>query len=176
MNIKKTKISLRYTKYIFLKWNCHRHHQLQSATLQQYYTHQVQNRHMMINTIAKEKWAEKLCWQESSNSRPCAPLIRASDSSVFLSLPANPAPWYSGWVVGLLAAVAIFTWQGFKSGMFKSISIQTAASHGLDYSTALPVPAKEKKLLSTPTQTMEFLFLSKLHDQNNPYLSAFCRL
>ena len=58
---------------IFLIRNYDRHHQLQSATLQQYCAHQVQIRHMMIlniNIILIEgKTARKLCWQWGSGFR-----------------------------------------------------------------------------------------------------------
>ena len=64
-----------------------------------------------------------------------------SNSSVLCSLLDDPAPWCSGWVVPTNSwSGHHFTVARIRTLPFKGISIQTAASHGFDYSMAEPAP------------------------------------
>ena len=117
--------------------------QLKSATLKSITSQQAWTGTWKWSTLKRIKTKRQhLLW--GSNPPPCAPLM-ASDYSWLHSLPAFQRP---GIVAERLNYSTGTLWRSPFCGLEWSRDqhpvlsfTQTAASHGLDYSTALPVPA-----------------------------------
>ena len=89
-----------------------------------------------------------------SNPQPCALQFDASSGSSGLVLPASGAlvQWLSGRTCAWAPSGRSFhAWSDPDLTQF-FVSIQTAASHGLDHSTALPVPASKTNLCLAVTE------------------------
>ena len=105
---------------------------------------QAQNRHIERNLYCGiEDRKDNVL--SGNRTRNLALHFLASDASG-LFLPACPASWCSGWVVEWhrdLEAVA-FTWFGVTLASILCFNSpkQHTVSHGLEYSTILPVPAQ----------------------------------
>ena len=137
--------------------------------LTQFFVHNWhQNRHIDNNTIIIARWEEReVFFRFSARKNFGVPETRTHDLCVLSAAFSRNLderlfwPRSSGifsalvqWLVGRngtnftgLAAVPIMTLDWPRLTSLYPFSIQTAASHGLDYSTALPVPAITTKLL-----------------------------
>ena len=132
--------------------------------LTQFFVHNWhQNRHIDNNTIIIARWEEReVFFRFSARKNFRVPETRTHDLCVLSAAFSRNLderlfwPRSSGifsalvqWLVGRngtnftgLAAVPIMTLDWPRLTSLYPFSIQTAASHGLDYSTSLPVPAK----------------------------------
>ena len=68
------------------------------------------------STSSYQKSIETACTTGPKDAASFAP---SSRDQLGPSAPADPVPWYSSRVVGLLEVVAIFSWPGFEPGSFK---------------------------------------------------------